>query len=1769
MKKITTFLLAILFSLTSFKAFSQVNNNKQHELFGESILTQITLFEEEIESFKSTMNLAVSQNWLETTPEYWLMRAKDQIKAGTYYYSVRETILKVLALDGSNIEGWQLLAKIFERNNLAFSIAAQAKAYILSENRLSQEERIQVLTNIADTLLKINSQESLKNALLIYTKLNEWQFNAKRAETIRQLAELVTFAPKKTTTVDTGDERQVCVHFNEKLSQDRSTRWADYIRVEPASQLFISLQSDGKALCVDGLAYGQDYQFVLLKGLPSSGEERLAQNQSINIVAANRAASMGFKNKAYILPKIGSTGVPLLTVNYDEAYLRLFRINDRNILNDFVKYNFLGNIERYNLSDISEQYGETVWQGTVQIQNQKNQRITTAIPMLDMVNNQLKPGVYILAAGKAVKNDDGSSIQLVPANQDEDDYYGSVATQWLVVTDLGISTYSGENGLTVAVRSLENGKALNGVKVRLFARNNEQLGEAVTNKDGMASFNPELLMGTGGRTPVMVMTFSAKGDDFAFLSIDKAAYDLSDRGAYGRSYSKNYDLFLYTDRGVYRPGETVRLAGLLRNNQGVAVTKLPLTIEVRRPDGVLANKFVLNDVAVGGYEVSIPTTATSLTGRWYVYGYVDPKGDAVGRADYLVEEVVPAQLEVTLKSSHPEITASAIDAFNINIKADYLYGAPAADLAVKAQIVFKQNDTPYPDFKDYQFGLITEPFTSVIQQLDADNTNENGQLDLNLSTVTIPETLQPIVAQVSVGVIEPSGRPVLRSVALPVRGENPFIGIKSVQGTDVNEGSTVDFMVVMVGPDGKQQSFKDLKWQLHKENYRYQWYYRSGYWDYTVSVQDELVAGGVLSGNGSEPVKISSKVNWGRYRLEVFNADGTAASSMRIYAGWGWGVESADTPDKLEIVADKTSYLPGEKAKLSIRAPFKGELLINVATDRIVSSQNIAVSPEGTVIEIPVSKEWGAGAYILATAFRPGSASDRGPGRAIGLTWIGINKDINKLNVSISVPDKVEPNQQIIVPVKVTGLKSGQSAYITVAAVDEGVLSLTDFRTPDPLQYFFGRRTLGLDLRDLYGQLIDGKSGRRGEIREGGDAAAEKGAPPVIKLVALYSGMIKVDDQGNANVKFDLPDYNGKLRIMAVVHSQDKVGSAEANLIVRAPMVATLNMPRFLALDDKSQFVLMLQNMDALPGTYKVSLENVSGELLFNETQAMFQLELKQGEQAKQILDVQAQKLGTGMISLKIDGPNGFSLSRQFFVKVRSAQPLLTERVVKMLKTGENFTLDPTYFNRFIPETVQFKSSVSNRPNFDVAGLIDELDRYPYGCLEQVTSRVMPLVYLFELAEKWDVSVIDNPEDINVKIQRAISMLVEKQRLDGSFGLWSANSETEKWLTAYVIDFMTRAKAKGHAVSDLSYRQGLAWLAKYAQNYDLVRPSDLSSRAYAMYVLSKAGAGDIAMVRYFFDNYAKNLPDTLSLAQISAALSVYGDQERARTGFEMALGKYKTKLVSWADYGSDIRDLAAIITLISESQVKNIDYATELNLLTSWLQNRRYLSTQEQLWLVLAARSLAGQNVNLNLTVNGFQNLTGVKPILPKQNARDLTQKGFGVVNNGSLLWVATSITGVSSTKLPAISNGFTITKRYFDINGEEIDIKNLQQTDMVVVVIEGVAKHDLSQQSLIVDLLPAGLELENSRLSNTLSLDSFDWIGELSPTEHQEYLDDRFVAAVWTQSGKNFKVAYLARVVTPGTYQVPAVQIEAMYAPEIRARSTMMEMTIVPFKAE
>src|SRR5262249_29918540 len=339
------------------------------------------------------------------------------------------------------------------------------------------------------------------------------------------------------------------------------------------------------------------------------------------------------------------------------------------------------------------------------------------------------------------------------------------------------------------------------------------------------------------------------------------------------------------------------------------------------------------------------------------------------------------------------------------------------------------------------------------------------------------------------------------------------------------------------------------------------WFFKDGNWDYKIVTRDKPVQGsGTLDLAADKPGRLSFKVDWGYFRLEVYDPASGAASSSRFYAGWGAAPGTGDTPDKLPVVADKPLYKAGDSAKVLIKPPFAGEVLVTIATDHVIDSWTVDATPDGRSIEIPVDAAWGPGAYVLASAFRPGRSDAHGPGRAIGTAWLGIDPAARSLQISLTVPDAIAPRRGFDLPVKVAG--AGEEAYLTVAAVDEGILQLTDFSTPAPQSYFFGKRRLGVDLRDLYGQLIDGRDGRRGQIREGGDSDAlgRRGAPPEIKLVALYSGVVKLDASGAAKIHLEIPDYNGRLRLMAVAWDADKVGAADAGLVVRDPVVATMAM---------------------------------------------------------------------------------------------------------------------------------------------------------------------------------------------------------------------------------------------------------------------------------------------------------------------------------------------------------------------------------------------------------------------------------------------------------------------------------------------------------------------------------------------------------------------------------------------------------------------------------
>ena len=416
---------------------------------------------------------------------------------------------------------------------------------------------------------------------------------------------------------------------------------------------------------------------------------------------------------------------------------------------------------------------------------------------------------------------------------------------------------------------------------------------------------------------------------------------------------------------------------------------------------------------------------------------------------------------------------------------------------------------------------------------------------------------RPLEAKITLRVGEEGGRAVERSVTLPILPEGPVVGVRKNFGGDLAEGATATFDVVMAAPDGTRQARQGVAWNLYRVERRYQWFNSDGRWGFEPVKSTKRVADGRIDVSAAEPARIATPVEWGSYRLDV-RVDGveSAQTSVSFTVGWG-GDQTADVPDLLDMTLDKASYGLGEEIRARLSPRFAGKATLAVVSDKVHDLKVVDVAADGTTVTLPVKAEWGAGAYLVALAHRPLDAqAKRMPGRSLGLAWFEVDRSARTLKVEVAAPAQMRPRGEMRLPIKVAGLNPGEEARVTVAAVDVGILNLTRYKTPDPVEYFFGQKQLSTELRDLYGYLIDGMQGTRGAIRSGGDdAGGVQGIPPVQDPLARYSGVVKVGPDGTAEVAFDIPAFNGTVRVMAVAWSATRVGSASADVIVRDPVV--------------------------------------------------------------------------------------------------------------------------------------------------------------------------------------------------------------------------------------------------------------------------------------------------------------------------------------------------------------------------------------------------------------------------------------------------------------------------------------------------------------------------------------------------------------------------------------------------------------------------------------
>src|SRR6202000_1362604 len=479
---------------------------------------------------------------------------------------------------------------------------------------------------------------------------------------------------------------------------------------------------------------------------------------------------------------------------------------------------------------------------------------------------------------------------------------------------------------------------------------------------------------------------------------------------------------------------------------------------------------------------------------------------------------IPERIEFDLSSKDKVIKVDS--PAELKVDAHFLYGAPPSGLQLEGDMLVAPAEAR-PGYAGYQFG-VDDQETASNERTPIENlpeSDDKGVATFPVSLAKAPTSTRPQEAQIFIRMAEAGGRAVERKLVLPVAPTSAMIGVKPLFGDkNVAEGDKANLDVVFVSPDGKPLARDGLRYELLKLESHYQWYRQNSSWDYEPVKTTTRVADGDLTIAADTPAHITLSPQPGRYRLDVKSneADGPI-TSVQFDVGW-YSDGSADTPDLLETSIDKPDYQSGDTMTVSVNARTAGKLTINVVGDLLLTTQTSDVKEGPSQVKLPVGKDWGTGAYVMATLRRPlDAAAQRMPGRAIGLKWFGIDKQARTLQVALSPPALVRPNSKLTIPVKLGGLNPGEDAKIVVAAVDVGILNLTNYKPPAPDDYYLGQRRLTAEVRDLYGELIDGMQGTRGAIKSGGDAGGElQGAPPTQKPLALYSGVVTVRAAGTA-----------------------------------------------------------------------------------------------------------------------------------------------------------------------------------------------------------------------------------------------------------------------------------------------------------------------------------------------------------------------------------------------------------------------------------------------------------------------------------------------------------------------------------------------------------------------------------------------------------------------------------------------------------------------------
>jgi uncharacterized protein YfaS (alpha-2-macroglobulin family) len=1343
----------------------------------------------------------------------------------------------------------------------------------------------------------------------------------------------------------------------------------------------------------------------------------------------------------------------------------------------------------------------------------------------------------------------------------------------VTLTDLGITAKVFPKGIFVWVNSIARGTPVKDASVRIYSRSNQLLGTLTTDARGVGVLSRDEPW-EKDLTP-WVITASLE-EDLSYLVL---RYDLLRGGDWelgGRPYlDEGYEACVFTPRGVFRPGEVVELTGLVRNQDFMPPGEFPLEwllfdpqgrkifsqTAPLSPQGFVTLEYPLSDASPSGvYRVQLRTPGEGGTG--------------VGEHSFLVEDFVPPRIKVTasteLKALAPE------ESVILDLHGEYLFGAPGANLATEGEVRFVPRSFLPKGYGDYLFDDPEVEVTPYSDYLGQGSLNEAGEGSFTWEAPPASTLPKPGDLVFRLGVMEDGGRMVWDVLSLPYHPSSRYVGVRPPKGQELRPLREITFPLVALDWEGNLSDRVLVNTQFFKvvyhsvvveEDGRYRFHYERELLPFAVE--------GVPLEKGIGEVAFTPQ-EYGEYLLRVEDAQGNARTALSFYV-WGGSEGPPGGPlDKVSLRLDKEMYSLGDNATLRCELPFEGNLLVTVETDRVVHSQYLPGVAHTVDLSIPIEKSMLPNAYCVAWLIRPQGADNsqwHNP-RALGVTRFRVDQSERKAQVLLAVPDRAFPEREVTVDLQLKDA-SGKPflGEAVIALVDEGILGLTKFSTPDPYAFFTALRALSTRGYDLYDDLLPPEKEATPLLHpaggEGRAMAFMKGLSPVqarrFKPVALFDGPLTTDETGHLQARFHLPEFSGTLRVMAVAGGGSFVGGAEKNLLVARDVILESSLPRALAPGDS--FSMPMTLFSKSKEHLAVEVHITAEEPLVYKGPEMFRLTLAPESQGERMNIPLSTSKSSGVGRLKLTASwNDESMEQVTELPVRPPYPLIRTYGGGALEGGATVTLD--FGSSWFPGTLRGVAAFSGTPVADLSTALQYLTSYPYGCLEQTISGIWPLVALGDLVQDLDPLLV-NPQENRRRVEEGLRRILAMQLYDGSFSFWPGDGYSFSWGSVYAAHLLLEASQEGYDIPQEGLRGALEWIRRLLpQEYDGMGDAEYAhltaTKAYGMYVLALSGEAPLAWMEHFRDRSEK-LTDTARIF-LGGAYALAGRQDVASSLLGTTALPLDTPPSGGGTFDSGVRNTALRLLMrlhldprseqaallaqqLIQAAQKGLWRNTQDNAFSAVALGRYFRSTREDRKPFVAKLHAAPEEELL--TVRQGENASiSVESLESPQ----LSCAGEGRV------YYSWSVEGVPMEAPKPMKQGLSVSRSYHRRDGVPLKPgEKVNQGEMLEVRLELLSNRNV-EHLVVADLLPGGLEIDNPRLQAALEG------SQRYASVREEIRDDRLLLFVPSlEKGEVLQYTYRVRAVTAGTFTVPPIAAEAMYDPALQALGETGTLEIRP----